>query len=216
MHAVIEQRYLFKVIAIFVKLAVNAQVTSLKIGMNSGRCSHELHSLALLYIFLGQFLMIDGPDSWGPPQYLINLRCISIADAMDVYGFLFLSWLRHGSDYTFRKCRPCAESVPIFYGFPTRHSYYIVGHCFFSFSLLSNMNWLNNQSLKNRVVLRIWTDKNPTRGKKSAGQLSLEKQMTVSFLVLPIEFSFFDTFFFCTHFKGDQAREVICFSFGKK
>ena len=29
----IEQRYLFKVIAIFVKLAVNAQVTSLKIGM---------------------------------------------------------------------------------------------------------------------------------------------------------------------------------------
>ena len=151
----IEQRYLFKVIAIFVKLAVNAQVTSLKIGM-------EFRALLAWSTFTCITLHIFRSVSYDwrtrqlrSPQYLINLRCISIADAMDVYGFLFLSWLRHGSDYTFRKCRPCAESVPIFYGFPTRHSYYIVGHCFFSFSLLSNMNWLNNQSLKNRVVLRI-------------------------------------------------------------
>ena len=35
--------------------------------------------------------------------------------------------------------------------------------------------------------------------------------MTVSFLVLPIEFSFFDTFFFCTHFKGDQLRSDLFF-----
>ena len=210
----IEQRYLFKVIAIFVKLAVNAQVTSLKIGLEfRALLAWSTFTCITLHIFRSvSYDWRTRARQLRSPQYLINLRCISIADAMDVYGFLFLSWLRHGSDYTFRKCRPCAESVPIFYGFPTRHSYHIVGHCFFSFSLLSNMNWLNNQSLKNRVVLRIKI----LGEKKSAGQLSLEKQMTVSFLVLPIEFSFFDTFFFCTHFKGDQAREVICFSFGKK